>query len=230
MEYVRRSPRGAWRSAAMVSYAGDNHALGEVVDLSADGAAVELPIQLRTGMAVSLLLDPANLPDSLPGGLPSLQGTVTWARRESPHGNRHRVGIRFSAVPPPVAQRLTALATPPHGVPALRPDRQLAATPSGRERLYQHAVERLSARDFVAARLAASWALQATPRSRELRALVCRIRAEEALAAGDMAAAAREIALGLTLQPDEEALHALAARVPEPPPSARGVLARLFRR
>ncbi len=232
MEYVRRSRRGAWKSAAMVSYAGDNHAMGEVLDISPEGAAVTVPTALRAGTAVTLLLDPACLPAAMPaGGLPSLQGTITWAKRESTTSARHRIGIRFNALPPTVTQRLDQLTRlTATGAPTPTVERTLAQTHAGREHLYMHAVERMTAHDFVAARLAASWALQAAPRSRELRALVCRIRAEEALAQGQTDAAAREIALGLTLQPDDEAMLALARRVPEPPPSARGVLARIFRR
>jgi hypothetical protein len=182
-----------------------------------------------------VLIDPHVTTGPEEKGLPSVRATVVWSKRERSVWN---VGVTFDDLPAEVQARLGKL------VPAIVPTLgrgtgsnlavdALPLSASGRERLYQIALEKLAAGDHREARAAAMSALRAAPHARHLRALIARCNAEEALAAGRAEVARRELAVAERLAPDPEHVLAMTRRLPPAPPpqvkSTRTVLARLFK-
>ncbi|MCC6648175.1 MAG: PilZ domain-containing protein [Polyangiaceae bacterium] len=221
----------------MLTFGSGASTLGDVVDLSARGAAVVVAGAVAQRGAVTLHLDPDGLPllgqEQAPPPLPA----VIVARREDGAKKVTRVGLRFTDLPPTGAARLGALLdellaeVAPVSARAARGELddvpvRLAATEEGREALFQAARARLAGGDLVGAREAAAWTLRTDPHNPAYRALVHRINAEEALAKGALEPAQRELARARGLLPADPELEALASRLSTTP--TKGLLGRLF--
>lgn len=248
MSYARTEPRTTLRCTVMVTPQGNGSAvLGEVLDVSSRGAAVVIPTRVSRNAPVTLLLDRDAIPDpNREGGIVSLKATVVSIAPAGHDGAGHalfRHGLRFTALPPSVVVRLEAATRylargtgpnatlPPPAEPPI--GRDLAQTPRGRERLYQHALACIAAGRLADAREPITWAAMAAPRNVFYRAILHRIAAELALAEGGLTVAGREIAQALVHRPDDVDLLALKGRVDQAVETERrrsGIIGRIFRR
>ncbi len=237
MRYARRHPRVRLHCPAMLTFVDGATAVGDVVDLSTQGAAVVVLSPAPAKARVTILLDPEGLPilgrEEAPPPLPA----VVLTRRDQPGSKAARLGLRFSALSPPATSRLEAILdellqeVAPVSARAARGEVtdvpiRLATTEEGREALFQASRARLASGDFATAREAAAWALRNDSRNPEYRALVHRINAEEALAKGALDAAQREIAHARAQLPDDAEVKALADRATTTP--TKGLFGKLF--
>lgn len=217
MRFARKHPRVALHCSAMLTPRGGVAVVGDVIDLSARGAAIHVASSIATKAGVALLLDPEGLPD-LARALPSLSGHVVSTRR-TPEG-QFRLGIRFQPLSPTTELRLGALLealvseamTPRIDGERISDDGsglRMGGSPEGRERLFQLAIDRLARGEHALAREAAIYALKGDTMNTHYRALVHRVNAEESIALGTPAKAKRELTIATALLPDDEELRAM---------------------
>lgn len=221
-EFDRHNPRVALRAPVLFTPPVGNSSLGELLDVSVGGLAIQCRQHVRTGEAVTVLLDPSALiGEADEASLPALRATVRHIARASEATGelRFRTGLELERPSPRVHARLRALsiaagsqrllALPAGGGPLAD---SLAASPRGREALFQRALEHLDLGAFAAAREAALCSLRCVPHARHMRALLCRIDAEAALAGGKLDEARRRIAHGRSLAPDQPTWDELDGR------------------
>lgn len=237
MGYARRHPRVRLHCPALLTFGNGATAVGDVVDLSARGAAVIVIEPVPVKVKLTVMLDPEGLPilgrDQAPPPLPA----VVVTKRDQAGTKSARLGLRFADLPAASAARLGAMLddmlaeVAPVSARATRGEVddvpiRLAATEEGREALFQAARARLTTGDFPGARESAAWALRNDSRNPEYRALVHRINAEEALAKGSLDAAQRELGHARTHLPDDAEVKALSDRIASTP--TKGLFGRLF--
>jgi hypothetical protein len=230
MHYARREPRILVSCEVLVTPSTSSGIVGRLVDVSLSGAGLALPAPLARGTRVTITLVDGK-------GVLTARGVIRASRQATQSDAPvFRVGVGIDERPTDWLPRVTELAGGLAEGSGMMPvavclDQGgtaplLASTGPGRERLYQHARERLAAGEPDEARKAALWAMQGDPRNPSYRTTYYLAAAEAALAQGDAERAGRELAKGLASAPEDGELLAVKARLRAP--KKRGLLARLF--
>jgi hypothetical protein len=244
--YVRKSPRIAFEAGVLATNADGNVREGRFVDLSSGGACIELPYRAERGEEIRLYLERKGKSRGTWSGA-SVVGLVAWCVpavvdsvecdgfdfeiEGTGSGDRrrwHRIGIALK--PSAVTERwLAELEAPAEYTaeeePALPRHKGRGRTEEERASLRADALGFLATGEHERARAAVRTALAGAPRAPELRGLLLRIDAEEALVRQRYDVAHRRIAQGRKLAGDEPCWDELERAVRS---RSRGLLARLF--